>query len=228
MAILALVLVTMASIVHFTPIRHWVEDTDQLHRHAEALGQWVYPATVVIVALLVSCGVPRLLFCAAGGMVLGFWPGLICTQIGTMLGYYGAFLFIRWGGRSGALHKIPKVGRLVDLFQDQGVLGVILLRQLPLHGTLTNLCLGLSRVKHRHFLIGTAIGILTEAIPATLIGAGMVKPSMQDSVRYFAVAGVAVVALWISGSYFIRNIRRTSAGAEMIEQATEAAGAAGK
>jgi uncharacterized membrane protein YdjX (TVP38/TMEM64 family) len=223
-AILAIVLLAAAAIVHLTPIRRWLQDTDELHRAARSLGQWVYPATVFTVAILVSCGVPRLLFCAAGGMVLGFWPGLVLTQIGTLLGYYGAFLFIRWGGRSGTLHKIPKLGRLADLVQEQGVLGVILLRQLPLHGTLTNLCLGLSRVKHRHFLIGSAIGILTEAIPATLIGAGLVKPSMRDSIRYFVIAGVAVVAIWIAGSYFIRRLRRTSSGAIMVDEVTEAVG----
>jgi uncharacterized membrane protein YdjX (TVP38/TMEM64 family) len=220
--VLVSVLVIVAVGIHFTPISAWLQDTEQLHRSVHALGHWTYPATVLTVAVLVAFGVPRLLFCAAGGMVLGFWPGLILTQIGTLLGYYAAFLLIRWGNRDRALHRFSKIARLAELVQGQGVLGVILLRQLPLHGTLVNLCLGLSRVKHRHFLIGSAIGILTEAIPATLIGAGLVKPSFKDSARYLVIAGIVTAVVSIACTYWIRRIRRSRAGSMLIDEAAHA------
>ncbi len=166
---------------------------------------------MLIVAVLVV-DVPRLLFCTAAGMVFGFWPGLIAAQIGTLLGTYSAFLVIRWSDRDHALRRFPRLNRLAGLVQGQGVVGVILLRQLPLHGTITNLCLGLSRVKHRDYLIGSAIGMLTEAIPATLIGTGMVKGSFTDSVRYIVMAVIAASVIWMVAAWWLQKIRRYASG----------------
>ncbi len=85
--------------------------------------------------------------------------------------------------------------------------GVILARQIPIHGTLINFCLGLSRVKHRHFLIGTAIGMLPEAIPVALVGAGLVKSSLKESAGVLGLAVVAFVLLWMGSAYAFRRLR---------------------
>jgi uncharacterized membrane protein YdjX (TVP38/TMEM64 family) len=155
-------------------------------------------------------------------MVFGFWPGLIAAQIGTLLGSYAAFLIIRWGDHHHALRRFPRLHRLGNLVQGQGIVGVILLRQLPLHGTITNLCLGLSRVKHRDYLIGSAIGLLTEAIPATLIGTGMVKGSFSDSVRFIVMAVVAASIIWLIAAWWLQKIRRTRSGSTLIREAARA------
>jgi len=97
--------------------------------------------------------------------------------------------------------------QIADTIQDQGVAGVILARQIPIHGTLINFCLGLSRVKHRHFLIGTAIGMLPEAIPVALVGAGLVKSSFKESAGVLGLAVVAFVLLWIGSAYAFRRLR---------------------
>jgi uncharacterized membrane protein YdjX (TVP38/TMEM64 family) len=172
--------------------------------------------------VLVACGVPRLLFCTAAGMVFGFWPGLILAHIGTLLGSYAAFLVIRWGDRDHALRRFPRLDRLANLVQDQGVVGVILLRQLPLHGTIINLCLGLSGVKHRDYLIGSAIGLLTEAIPATLIGTGMVKGSFKNSVQFIVIAVVAAATIWLVAAWWLGKVRRTRSGSTLIKEAASA------
>ncbi len=220
--LLCAALVAVAIAIHFTPIQSWLADAHQLRRTVRALGFWKYPVTILTVALLVACGVPRLLFCTAAGMVFGFWPGLILAQIGTLLGSYAAFLVIRWGDRDHALRRFPRLDRLAHLVQEQGVVGVILLRQLPLHGTITNLCLGLSGVKHRDYLIGSAIGLLTEAIPATLIGTGMVKGSFMDSVRFIMIAVVAAAFIWLLAAWWLRRVRQTRSGSTLIKEAATA------
>jgi uncharacterized membrane protein YdjX (TVP38/TMEM64 family) len=220
--VLCVALIAVAIALHFTPIQSWLADAHQLRREVRELGFWKYPVTVLTVAVLVGCGVPRLLFCAAAGMVMGFWPGLITTQIGTLLGYYVAFLVIRWGDHDHALRRFPRLDRLASLVREQGVVGVILLRQLPLHGTITNLCLGLSGVKHRDYLIGSAIGLLTEAIPATLIGTGMVKGSFADTTRYIVIAVLAAAIIWIVGAWWLRKVRQTRSGQTLINEAASA------
>jgi uncharacterized membrane protein YdjX (TVP38/TMEM64 family) len=220
--ILCAALVAMAIAIHFTPIQAWLANAHQLRHQVRDLGFWKYPVTILSVAVLVACGVPRLLFCTAGGMVFGFWPGLIVVQIGTLLGSYAAFLVIRWGDRDHLLRRFPRLDRLASLVQEQGIVGVILLRQLPLHGTITNLCLGLSRVRHRDYLIGSAIGLLTEAIPATLIGTGMVKGHFADTVRFIVIAVLAASMIWLVAAWWLRKIRRTRSGSTLIMEASSA------
>ncbi|MGA2496518.1 MAG: VTT domain-containing protein [Tepidisphaeraceae bacterium] len=213
--LLAGVLLGGMALVYCSPIRGWLQDRDRVLHSINALGIWRYPACALAVAILVSCGIPRLVFCAIGGMILGFWWGLIVVQVGTMFGYYSVFLFVRWGGRDWVMHHVPRLRKWSDLIHEQGIVGVMLARQLPIHGTLVNLCLGLSRVKHRHFLLGTAIGVIPEAVPFTLVGAGLVKGTMEGSImaagRYLAIAAITLGIVWIACRYALRVIRKNEA-----------------
>ena len=212
--ILALGIVAAMLVVHLTPVRAWLSDAQQLRATLKDAGAWVYPLSIVATAILVGCGVPRLLFCAACGLIFGFWAGFLLSQIGTLLGQYITFLFVRWGGREWALHRWPRLRKWAELIRDQGMVGVILIRQVPSPSVLTNLCLGLSNVKHRHFLIGTAIGLIPEAVPATLIGAGLVKASLKDSAGYLGLAAFVFALIWIVAGVAIKKMRqnRTDVG----------------
>ena len=64
-------------------------------------------------------------------------------------------------------------------------------------------------MRHRDFLIGTAIGLLPEAIPATLIGAGLMKASLKDSANYLGLAAGAFAIIWIGSGYALRRLRKT-------------------
>jgi uncharacterized membrane protein YdjX (TVP38/TMEM64 family) len=130
------------------------------------------------------------------------------------------FLFVRWGGRDVALHRWPKLGKWARLVEGQGVVGVILLRHMPVHGTLINLSLGLSHIRHWQFLVGTAIGVISEAIPATLVGAGIGKGSAGAIGKYLAIAAVAFAVLWIGATAMTRSMReRRSAAGVMADGA---------
>src|SRR5262249_38116145 len=136
--------------------------------------------------------------CVAAGAVFGFRIGFLLATIGTVLGHYGVFLFVRWGGREWVLRRWPKLRKWAEMIQEQGIVGVFLVRMLPGHSIIANVCLALSHVNHRDFLIGTALGLVPEAVPATLVGAGLVKPSAIDSAGYLALAALAVAGVWIA------------------------------
>jgi uncharacterized membrane protein YdjX (TVP38/TMEM64 family) len=82
---------------------------------------------------------------------------------------------------------------------------VFAVRQLPISGLVINFLLGLSPIRHRHFLLGTAFGILPEAIPFTLVASGTFKLTGGNTPLYIAAAvGVLLLvcgALW----YFSRH-----------------------
>jgi uncharacterized membrane protein YdjX (TVP38/TMEM64 family) len=153
-------------------------------------------------------------------MTLGFWSGLLIAECGTVLGYYCVFLFIRWGGREWALHRWPKLQKWADGVKDQGLLGVILLRQVPIHGTLINLGLGISRIKHWHFVLGTAIGVIPESIPATLVGTGLGKGSAKMLGIYLAAAVVAFALIWLGCAWGMRAMRRNRLATTILENET--------
>jgi uncharacterized membrane protein YdjX (TVP38/TMEM64 family) len=195
-----------------SPVRALLKDTVRLRQMIQAMGPLAYPVCLIVSAVLIGSGFPRLLLCGVASMVLGFGWGLGLTQGGALLGYYAVFCFIRWGGGDWISHKRPRLRAIADTIQDQGVVGVILARQIPLHGTLINFCLGLSRVKHRHFLIGTAIGMLPEAVPVALVGAGLVKSSFNESAGVLGLAVVAFLLLWIGSAYAFRRLRDRQRG----------------
>jgi uncharacterized membrane protein YdjX (TVP38/TMEM64 family) len=142
-----------------------------------------------------------------GWLVLGLGWGVGLWLGGAVLGYYATFCFIRWGGGGWVTQRRPRLRAIAQSIQDRGVAGVVLARQIPIHGTLINLCLGLSRVKHRHFLVGTAIGLLPEAVPVALIGAGLVNASAKESAWLLGLAALAFALIWVVSGYLLHKRR---------------------
>jgi uncharacterized membrane protein YdjX (TVP38/TMEM64 family) len=209
---LCVVLVAAVAVVQLSPVGAVVRDVERVRAAVGRLGPWAYPACFVGSAVLIACGFPRLVLCGVASAVLGVGWGLGLTQGGALLGYYVVFCFVRWGGGEWVIQRRPRLRAVADTIQDQGVAGVVLARQLPLHGMLINLCLGLSRVKHRHFVIGTAIGLLPEAVPVALVGAGLVKRTVWDSVGMIGLAALVMCGVWVGGAYLLRRrVRRRQA-----------------
>jgi uncharacterized membrane protein YdjX (TVP38/TMEM64 family) len=137
-----------------------------------------------IVFILVASGAPRLLFCPIGGLAFGSWRGLLCTRIPTLAGYYALFLFVRWGGRDFVLGRWLRIGRLRGHFHGpSATLLAFTVCQVPMSGLIINFMLGMSPIRNRHFLLGTAFGILPEAIPLTLVASGTFKLASQNTPR---------------------------------------------
>ena len=202
------VLALLLAIVYLSPVKaylgQWREISDQVRR-MESGGPIVFALGV---AVLVAMGFPRLLFCVIGGMTFGFGWGLLWTQTGTLAGNYLTFIFARWGGRhlvSRWLARRPKVN---DLIRREGISAVLLARQVPVPGLFVNLAFGVSPVRQRQFLLGTALGQLPEAIPCVLIGCGMRQSSLGLSVGAMGLAGLILLMVWIGWRFVMRALRK--------------------
>ena len=197
-------------IIYLPPVREQLVRVQEISDYLISLG-WAAPLVFVpAVAILVAVGVPRLLLCPIGGMAFGFWRGLVLTQLGTVLGFYGTFLFVRWNGRDMILRKWPRLKRYTEFSRRKGIVTVLLIRQLPITGFYINLLLGLLPLTHADFLLGTIIGILPEAVPATLVGSSAVHLSSKQSLLYTGLAIAALILVWTcSGrmlrSFFLKN-----------------------
>jgi len=208
-ALFCVLVAALLALVYLTPLKSYLL-RGELSQALRNMG-WMGPVVLMFsVALLVALGFPRLLFCVLAGMTLGFWQGLLWTQLGTLLGNYILFLVARTGGGEWMRHLVSKRARLSDLLQKDGITGVILARQLPIPGLFINLGFGLISIRQRDFLLGTIIGQLPAAIPCTLIGAGVLKDSFSKSIGLIGLAVAAAIVLFIGFRAFLRRTAAVS------------------
>ena len=185
-----LAVITLGGAIYFTPLKTWLTQGHLIKDQLVVFGvaaPWVFTASVT---LLTAIGLPRLLLCSLGGVVFGFAWGLIFAQIGTVLGSYATFLFVRWSGRDYALCHFPRLRSFSKKLECQGLLSVLLIRQLPVSGFHNSVFLGLTRVNHHDFLLGSFLDFLPLSIPTCLVGAGLIQVNWQKGLEYM-VLGLA-------------------------------------
>jgi uncharacterized membrane protein YdjX (TVP38/TMEM64 family) len=200
--VLAAVVVVLLGIVYLSPLRDYLSHFREISEAIRHCG-WLAPLVAVGgIALLVAIGIPRLLFCVISGMTFGFWWGLLWAQLGTLLGNFAIFILCRRLGRSWAQRYLARHGRLP--LQKQGIAGVLLARQLPVPNLLVNLTCGMLSLRQRDFLLGTLLGQLPQAIPCTLIGAGLLKESFAKSAGIISLAVILAVVGWFAARRYLR------------------------
>lgn len=213
-----LVLAAGLVVVYLSPLRYYLSHVRELKAKLAELG-WAGPVAYMAgVLILVTMGAPRLLFCPIGGLAFGFVWGLVWTQIPTLIAYYVVFLFVRWGGRDFVLRHWPKFGHWKLVLGRRAILTLVFLRQAPVHGLVVNVLLALSPIHHADFLMGTALGLLPQAVPFTLVASGAVKVSGGESVLYILGGLLTVVLVWAAFGLTMRfsgwmgSLRRTNEG----------------
>ncbi|MEY5027532.1 MAG: hypothetical protein RLZZ244_3060 [Verrucomicrobiota bacterium] len=193
----------LAVALRYTPLKHWFQEA-QAHKALIASYGWRAHVCFILASVLgIALGVPRLLLCAAGGMLFGAWEGLLTSQFAGVLGAYGAFLLTRlWAPKEWVQRRIAGNERLRQLLSRPSVGTIFVARQLPIPGVVPNVLLGVLGTRHRTFLLGTFLGYLPSNIPIALLGSSMGKASLekaffQVSLSMCALAGFSTIILWI-------------------------------
>ena len=194
-------------VVYFSPLNHYLRNIQEINERLKHTGMAAPLIYTLGVFLLVAFGFPRLILCTLGGMAFGFIWGLIWSQIGILLGTYVQFLFIGWGGRDLALRQKPSLSILAQLFKKGGIPAIVLLRQLPMPGIVVNIVLVLMSVRHTDYLIGALIGLMPQAIPSTLIGAGFIQQSFGKSFGYITGAIMLLMMIWLLSGVYVRYVK---------------------
>lgn len=162
----------------------------------------------VFVALFTAIGIPRLLFCTLAGFIFGFSWGFVWSHLGTLLGAYLTFVFARWSGRDFVEHKLPKIAALSNSNQAQGWQSVLIMRQLPISGLYNDILLGLSKVSHSDFWIGSFLGFIPLGVTATLVGAGVLQMNLHEVAKYLGLTTCAFLLLSFSLKMFVNQLQR--------------------
>ena len=203
--LLALAVGVLLAVVYLSPLRHYLGHMQEASERIRSFGPLAPLVLMLSVAVLVAVGFPRLLFCFIAGMALGFWPGLFWAQVGTLLGNYASFIVVRAVGRDRAERVLVKRPNLRRLIKERRVPGVVIARQLPFPGWLINLACALLPIRHVDFIVGTMVGQLPQAIPCTLIGAGVLQPSLKKGIGVIGLAVGASILAWFRLRYVLRR-----------------------
>lgn len=217
--IFLLVVVAILLALHLTPAGEALRDLQALKSRIQQSGRWAPALYLVLGSVLTAIGCPRTLICAAGGMVFGFWKGLLLSTVGSVIGSYVTFLFARWSGREWVEHRLHHMQKLQFVRDNQNLVSVILIRQLPVANILGNLLLSLTRVTHFNFLVGSTIGFLPAGIIVVLSSASLLKDSPGLKAFQLAMA-VVLLALMAGTVWHLRRKWTRHAAAEAAPSTT--------
>ncbi|NYF99223.1 TVP38/TMEM64 family protein [Janibacter cremeus] len=197
-ALLALMLlgVTVLAIVLGPP------DIAALRSRVAVAGIWAPVLFVSLYAVLALVPGPKSLLTIAGGALFGLWAGAGLSLAGALVGAVVAFGLGRVLGRE-AVDRLTRgrVKRVDALLTAHGLSAVLLVRLVPLVPfDAVNYAAGLTGVRVRHYVLGSAIGMVPGCLAYAALGAYGSDP------WGLAAALSALVLLIVGGSWWARRL----------------------
>lgn len=205
--LLALAVLGMLLVLHFTPLKAWMDEAQALKQHIQGYGWKAYAGFALLSIGGIALGVPRLALCGLAGALFGFVGGSLLSLASSVCGSYGAFLLARWSGKDWAeRHLAGATGGLRSLLAKPSIATIFIARQLPVPGILVNVMIGILATRHRTFLLGTILGYIPSTAIVALAGSSLGKESLGTAITQvsLAMAGLGVLSMlivWLRHKY---------------------------
>ncbi len=175
-----------------------VPRAEDIRADVAALGPVAPAGFFLLYAGLTVLPVPRNVLSVAAGLLFGLVPGVLLAVPGAVLGAVAGFGLGRLLGRE-AVERLggPRVARVDALLTRRGVAAVVVARLLPVVPfTGVNYAAGLTAVRFRDFVIGTAVGVVPGTVAYAAVGAYGTSPTSWPFVSAVAV----LLALALGGA----------------------------
>jgi uncharacterized membrane protein YdjX (TVP38/TMEM64 family) len=157
-----------------------------------ANGPWALPVAVGAFSGLAFLGVPQFVLIAAAVVTFGPWHGLAYSWIGTLTSSAIGF----WVGRMFGGRLLRDVGgeglnRFMRLIGRNGFLASLIVRQVPMAPFIVvNMAAGVTPMRLRDFLGGTALGIIPKIALTAFAGNSAVAAIRgEGGIRQYLVLG---------------------------------------
>lgn len=171
----------------------------ELRATAEDAGAAAVVLFLVAYAVFTVIPIPRTVFNLAAGLLLGDVVGIVVALTATVVSGLLGFLLARGLGRdavSRQLHRTP-VRAVNDRLADGGALAVASLRLIPVIPFAPfSYCCGLSSIRLRPYLLGTALGSFPGTVAVVVLGdalTGTTPPLLLAC--YVVFAGLGALGL---------------------------------
>ncbi|MDX1511005.1 MAG: VTT domain-containing protein [Nitriliruptorales bacterium] len=168
------------------------------------LGAGVY---VLLYAGLTIVLVPGVLLTTTAGLLFGLGGGTGVSLAGAIIGSTISFVVARRLGRSAVEQLVAGRVAAVDRWLgDRGLAAVLTMRLVPLVPfSVANWAAGITSIRTRDYLVGTALGIVPGTVAYVAVGAKVTDPGSPA----FLLALVALAVLSIGGVVALRRRERT-------------------
>jgi uncharacterized membrane protein YdjX (TVP38/TMEM64 family) len=174
---------------------------------SEPAGPFIVIAAYTLATLTMF---PRPLITLAAVLAFGPLKGFVFAMVGIL----GAALLTYSAGRAltrDAIRRLAgsRLNRISRELRRRGLLSVVAVRLVPVAPFIVvNMVAGAARIRVRHYVLGTAIGILPGTLVATVFG-GQLHGALRDpgSINY-GLIGIVVAALLVGFFALRRWLRR--------------------
>ncbi len=147
-------------LVHFTRVSDFLK-AQTLGRLLHEAGLWAPVLFIVIYAIGVCILIPGTVLTGLGAALFGPYLGFVYVWTGAMAGAACSFLIGRTLGRDFAVSLIgERLKKYDEAIEKNGFATVLYLRLVYFPFSAMNYGMGLTRVRFREYLLGTALGIL--------------------------------------------------------------------
>jgi phospholipase D1/2 len=191
----------------YTPLAE-IATAEQMSAWAGVLRQSVWAALVVVLVYTPAAFLmfPRPLLTLFAVLVFGPWKGFAIAMGGIL----GSAVAIYFTGRALSERAVRRLGgkkfeQTCDVVRARGITSVLAVTIAPLAPfPVVGMAAGAVRIKVRHFLIGTMLGMLPGTL-ATTVFAHEIERALEnpDRINYWVVA--AVIAILIALTVFARR-----------------------
>lgn len=173
-------------------------DIDALRSRVAEAGAWgpaLFLAVYVVLSLVPGTAA---VLTVAGGALFGLVPGAALALLGALIGSVISFGVGRVLGREAVDRLIRgRLARVDALLRDHGLAAVLVVRLVPLVPFFAiNYGAGLTGVRLRHFVLGSALGMVPGSLAYAALGAYGTDP------WGLAAALTALVALVVGGAWW--------------------------
>lgn len=177
-------------------------DIAAMRARVDSVGPWgpILFFTLYAGLSLIPC--PKALLTAAGGALFGLWAGAALSLAGALVGAVIAFGLGRALGRDAVDRLIRgQLARVDALLADHGLSAVLIVRLVPVLPFIAiNYASGLSGVRFRHYVLGSAVGMVPGSLAYAALGAYGTNP------WGLAAAGSVLIVLLLGGSWWARRL----------------------
>ncbi len=187
-----------------------VPGVDRLRNDFAQFGIWAGVLYAGLYAAVSLAPLPAAVFTLAAGALFGVAEGLVVVEAGASVGAVIGFWLARLLGRDFVVRvSRASIERLDERFARRGVLAMLAVRLLPvLPFAAVNYVSGLTSIRFRDYLAGTAVGILPAAAAYVVLGAYGSTPGSWP----FLVALAALLVLVVAGLVAGQRARRRRPG----------------
>lgn len=163
---------------------------------------WAIPITIALFCGMAFIGAPQWMLITGTILAFGPWEGGCLAWFGSLI---AAMLGFGLGHFAGAerLQRLDAklINKLSAAVRKNGFMTSLVVRLVPTGpAILVNLAAGVSRMRFRHFVGGTAIGIIPKIIVIALISQGFISGFSGSAMAVFfaGLAGAAILLSWLA------------------------------